>query len=54
MENEYRINFVDAGGGGSITCVASQYSEVMAMLRNDPSVEDIWVESWNEDGYWEA
>lgn len=52
---EYRINFVDTYGGGSITCDASQIGEVMAMLRNDPNVEDIWVESWNEEsGFWEA
>lgn len=55
MEIMYRINFTDAGGCGSITCDASQYTATMDMLRNDPSVEDIWVEYYDsESGYWEA
>ena len=54
MDIEYKINFVDTYGGGAIICAASEYSEVMEMLRNDPNIEDIWVETWNEDGYWEA
>ena len=55
MDIEYKINFVDNYGGGAITCAASQYSEVMEMLRNNPDVEDIWVEYWNdEEGFWEA
>lgn len=49
----YKIHFTD--NYGQATIETEDYDEVMQNLKDDPEVDDIWVEQYNEEeGYWEA
>jgi len=50
-----RIHFEDNYGTGAIECLtSSEHQEALKNLRNDPTVENIWVEYYDEEEGWQA
>lgn len=54
MENTIRIHFTDAYGQGCIECNPTNYADFLDALRVDPTADDIWMETYDEDEGWQA
>ena len=55
MQDIYKVHFSDDMGTATIGCkTEEQYNEVIKNLKEDPTVNDIWVERWYEEEGWQA
>lgn len=51
----YRIHFTDNYGQGTIEQdTLEEFKEALKNLRENPEVEDIWTETYDEETGWEA
>ena len=55
MTNIYRIHGNDYCGNFSIDCSSyEEYQECWSNLRNDPEVDGLWLEEYDDEEGWQA
>lgn len=51
----YRIHFTDNYGQGTIEQdTLEEFNEALKNLNADPTIEDIWTETYDEEEGWQA
>ena len=55
MTSIYRIHANDSIGGFAIDCYSyEEYQECWQNLKNDPEVDNLWLEEYSDEEGWQA